>query len=152
MQMMIAVGSVGVGNCSRTQASLTSAGRDSQRSSVLGVQSHHANRRPKTHKRGEPQLPKWPSQRCSQTASWETKNICRKRVNHKGEVCVVQTRSPELSVFQQDQIGRSQMPSVITFDHVQSWCNPTGANNRNAQPSTRTMAKCRSQRHSQTVS
>jgi hypothetical protein len=105
-----------------------------------------------THKRGEPQWPKWLSQRCSQTVSWETKDICQKRVNHKAQVWVMHARFTELSVFQQDQIGHGQMPtSIITFDHVQSWCNHAAANNRNTQPSTTTMAKCRSQRHSQTV-
>jgi hypothetical protein len=61
-------------------------------------------------------------------------------------------RFPELSVFQQDQIGHGQMStSIITFDHVQSWHNPAAANNRNTRPSTRTMAKWPSQRRSQMV-
>jgi hypothetical protein len=94
------------------------------------------------HERGEPQWPKWPSQRCSQTVSWEAKDICQKHINQKAQVCTTHTRLPELSAFQQDQIGHGQMPtSVITFDHVQSWCNPAAANSTNAQPSTRTMAK-----------
>jgi hypothetical protein len=61
--------------------------------------------------------------------------------------------SKELSLFQQDQVGHCQMlTSIMTFGCVQSWHNPTATNDANAQLVTMTMAKCRSQWRSQTVS
>ena len=98
-------------------------------------------------------MAKCPSQRRSQTVSCETKDMYLKRSDHRAEVCTINTRFQDLSLYQQDQVGHCQMPmSILTFDRVQSWYNPTATDNRYTQPSTRTMAKCRSQRHSQTVS
>jgi hypothetical protein len=56
--------------------------------------------------------------------------------------------SKELTWFQQDQVGMT----IMTFGCVQSWHGPAATNNTNAQLSAMTMAKCRSQRRSQTVS
>jgi hypothetical protein len=76
-------------------------------------------------------------------ASCEIKDICGKHGDQRAcQVCTINARFPEVSLFQQDEIGHCQTPTgIMTFCRVQSWCNPEATNDTNTQLSTTAMAK-----------